>query len=283
LDERANQDFYFKNPGALHETVTRTRSITVNVDSVREGADKIKVNAEVTFKYEYSFDAPDRNNPDIISHYYDTIIEPSAEEPFSYSINPIESYDEEVACFLIYYPFLEVNSAGVIPTENININIDRNNPDSKLKFKLFLVKQVPMILTEEGNYINAIDAGPAGQDILNRDRQYSFAISEFHNSNYQITLDEFGNPTDDMMNVYTNAHRSIADSSQEISSYSYKIKSPHSSGYFYFSRPSLLRNQLVKTNPENRFFDVTIMIYDAGKADDDDATPIFEMEASKLK
>ncbi|MBR0112185.1 MAG: prepilin-type N-terminal cleavage/methylation domain-containing protein [Clostridia bacterium] len=278
-DDKANQDFLFMYPGA--KNITRDRSIIINVESTpeRDSANntikKIDVTATVYFEYQYYFDLPEEGE----TNCYESLSEPPANEAFEYKIDPISSYDEEVACFLMYYPFYDGVSA-----EDIIINIDRNNDNPPLKFKLFLVKQVPMIKTDEGTYYSALDPTVDGQEIIDKDRNYEFSISEYHNKNYTIELDSYGNPTDKMMNVYTNAHRQIGDSSQEIlGHYEYKIKSPHSSGYFFFSRPSMLRNQLVKTAPENRLYDVTIEIYNSGKVDDEDAKPICELKASRLK
>ncbi len=281
-DDKANQDFLFLYPGA--KNITRDRSIIIDVTSEPERDPlthkilKVNVRASLVFEYQYYFDLPDEGETDC----YDTLTEPPMNEPFKYSIDPISSYDEEVACFLMYYPFYDGVSA-----EEIIINIDKNNDNPPLKFKLFLVKQVPMIKTDEGTYYSILDEAVSAQvrdDYLNKDRNYEFSISEYHNKNYTIELDSFGNPTDKMMNVYTNAHRQIGDSSQAIlGDYEYKIKSPHSSGYFFFSLPSMLRNQLVKTAPENRLYNVTIEIYNSGKADDEDAKPICELKASRLK
>lgn len=270
-DDIANQEFAIKHPDGT--PTSRKRSIIVDVTSVEntEG-EGYKVYASVTFSYAYTYKVGSMTNQK------DTIDQVFSIWPEGY---PINSYDEQVASFLMYYAFYEYSG-----TENITINIDRNNDNSDLDFKLFLVKQIPMVKNSDDRYVNALDptAGTAGSRILTKDRKYAFAISEFHNTRYQITTDAAGRPTDDMMNVYTNANRQLENRDLEVTgAYSYKIKSPHSSGYFYFYKESILRNQLVRTEAENRFYNVTISIYDEGKADEEDARPVYTMQANKLK
>ncbi len=270
-DDLANQEFASRHPDGT--PTTRKRSIIVNVTSEdNPEADGYLVSAKVTFSYAYTYKAGGATGlKDTVELQFDMFKEPHS----------ISDYNTEVACFLMYYAFYEYSG-----TENITVNIDRDNNDSDLKFKLFLVKQIPMVKNSEDRYVNVLDstAGTAGSRILTKDRKYAFAISEFHNTKYQITTDAAGRPTDDMMNVYTNANRQLENRDLEVTgAYSYKIKSPHSSGYFYFYKESILRNQLVRTEAENRFYNVTISIYDEGKADEEDARPVYTMRANKLK
>lgn len=269
-DDIAGQDFSLAHPDGT--PTTRKRTVIVDVTSADDPNGGYLVYVDVTFSYAYTYKTGSATGlKDTINEVYN--IFPSGKH--------IDDYNTEVACFLMYYAFYEYNG-----TENFTINIDRYNENSDLQFKLFLVKQIPMVKNSEDRYVNVLDptAGTAGSRILTKDRKYAFAISEFHNTRYQITTDAAGRPTDEMMNVYTNANRQLENRNLEVTgAYSYKIKSPHSSGYFYFYKESILRNQLVRTEVENRFYNVTISIYDEGKADEEDARPVYTMQANKLK
>ncbi len=267
-DNLANQDFIAANPGA--EFVKRARKINITVTSRpdEEKGSGYLVYVDVQFVYDFYRTASIKFPNPVEKNY-----------PLWPGGQHIDSYDDEISLFFLYYAFYENTAA-----ENIYIYVDRDNPTSNLKFKAFIIKQVPMIQQDDGTYINAIDAGDAGVSILNKDRSYKLVINEYHNNRFPFDYE--GNPPPEAMNVYTNANKQLSNRSLDIADFKYRLKKPHTSGYFTWSKDTIARNQLVKTETEDRFFNVTIEIYPTegdNSLDGEEPKPVYTLNANKLK
>ena len=264
-DNLADQSFAAANPGASF--VKRARKINITVTSApdtEKGGYLVYV--DVQFVYDY-YKTASVKFPNPVELNY----------PIWSSGQHIDSYDDEISLFLLYYAFYENTAA-----ENINIYVDRDNATSDLVFKAFIIKQVPMIQLEDGTYVNAIDAGDAGTEILNKDRSYKLVINEYHNSKFNFNYDA-SNPPPEAMNVYTNANKQLENRNLDIADFKYRIKKPQTSGFFNFSKATIEKNQLVKTEAEDRFFHVTIEIYQSGALDGENPSPVYTLNADKLK
>ena len=251
----------------------RQRTIVINVESLENPDGGFDVDVIVTFKYKFH----------VLNKWYSKD-DKKREMEYSFSIFPesyhIASFDKEVACYLMYYPFYE----NLEDTETINIYVDYNNSESDLKFKLFLVKQIPMVLGDDGKFVSADTVATKWNEVKYNDSQYKLIINEYHNSRLNLDTQADGTLAENMRNVYTNANRRFGSSADtQISSFTYKIKKPSAGGWFYFSKQSDERNQLVKTEKEDRFYNVVIYIYDKGTVNQEGASPIHTLEASKLK
>lgn len=254
-------------------SVYRKRAINIYVNSSMtssDPADGYDVNVEVEFVYTY--------------YYYDLERNATTRREFrdieTYDFFPgghhIKSYDEQVACYFMYYPFMESYiSSNSNDVENISIYVDKENEDSDLQFKLFLVKQWPMV--------NGVLA-PKNHPIITMDTQYRFTISEEHNHKFEIDKVDNTHATEEMMNVYTNANVYL-NGTGLWEDYTYKIKSLSDNHFFYFYKDSKIKNQLVKTEQENRFYNITVTIYpnDIEADDVDESLMIYQLKASKLK
>ncbi len=185
-------------------SVYRTREINIYVTSeqttvdLKDGYD---VNVEVSFVYSY--------------YYYELeSASPTKKRTFiwteTYGLFPggyhIDSYDEGIACYFKYYPFMESSLGGYNDIEKIDIFVDVSNEDSDLQFKLFLIKQWPMV----NNTL-----APKDHPLIIADHNYRFDISERHNKNYTY-------PSDKMGNIYTNVNIYL-DGTGIWEGYSYKI------------------------------------------------------------
>ncbi len=275
-DEIMKKEFESLYPGESYDTRTRTVNIDVTSEPDEENGSGYLVYVDITFSY--SVTPRPRGYTDITVTFN---VFPAGKH--------IDSYDEEVSCFIMYFPFYE-NSV----IENFNIYVDRNNDDSDLKFKAFIIKQVPWIVRADGSLVNALDpaAGIAGSVVLSKDRTYRMRINEYHNRKF-VLPDSSDQLTDEHMNVYTNCNRQLADQTRFITNpITYRIRKNVGSGYLTFSVESLERNTLVKTTAEDRFYNVTIEIYPSGTLDFDEdhsneeeteTQPLFTLEAGKLK
>ncbi len=254
-------------------SVYRTRSIVVEAISTQttaDPADGYEVDVSVNFHYEYFYYDLEGKNPTKKNTF---------KHDETYDFFPgghhIKNYDEVVSCYLMYYPFMESYLKGENDVEKIDIHVDISNVDSNLQFKLFLVKQWPMV--------NDVPA-PANHPLILKDHAYRFDISEQHNSEYDIETVDNTHATEEMMNVYTNANVYL-DGTGLWEDYSYRIKSLSHNTYFYFYKDSKIKNQLVKTEQENRFYNVTITVFpaDVDAATAADSAKLYQLKASKLK
>lgn len=252
--------------------VYRTRKITVEATSAQTTPDEkdgYDVNVSVIFEYDYYFYDLKGKNPT-------TRIKKSHKE--SYDFFPgghhIKDYNEVVSCYLMYYPFMESYLKGENDLEKIDIQVDIANEESDLQFKLFLVKQWPMV----GDV-----PAPANHPLILKDHVYRFSISERHNSKFEIKTVDSTHAAEEMMNVYTNANVYL-DGTGLWRDYAYTVKTPLTP-VINFTEESKVKNQLVKTEQEDRFYNVTITVFpaDVDAATAADSAKLYQLKASKLK
>lgn len=287
-DELSKSDYEVKYPASKYTQISpRTRTIKVIVSSEPKGTDEsegylVFVTVDFIYTYKHSWTDTVLGVP--------TVKTGSANITYTYSVFPggysIKSYDDEVACYLMYYPFYEyiTDNVGILSyTENINLYVDYDNDDSDLKFKLFLIKQWPMVPDANGN---KVPADKNSNLIKLTDRGYFIYISEYHNDNFDLKTIDATHAHESMMNIYTNANILLDDSvpaKDRALPYTYRIKKPVGR-YVFFEEEAKAKNQLVKTQQEDRLYNVTIRIYNEDT--DIDANPdkyIYELKAKKLK
>lgn len=287
-DDLSSNEFVLKY-GNKAKVFSRTRTIDVKANSVESSSedDGYDVSVDVTFTYKYRYykynELTNQYEKNPNGGFY------TEELAYTYNIFPnphhIDSYDEEVACYLMYYAFYESSSV-----EAINIYVDNNNPDSELNFKLFLVKQWPMVDDGSGNRVVADETSfnatvaQNSQDILYDDSMYMFSINEYRNAKFEIkTFGDNNHADESMMNVFTNANVHFEDN--EIwDDYTYRIRSLSKNQWFYFYEDSILKNQLVKTEKEERFYNITIYICDVGTLPGEmEDSCLYKFEATKLQ
>lgn len=287
-DELSKSDYEVKYPASKYTQISpRTRTIKVIVSSEPKGTDEsegylVFVTVDFIYTYKHSWTDTVLGVP--------TVKTGTTNITYTYSVfpggYPIKSYDDEVACYLMYYPFYEyiTDNVGILSyTENINLYVDYDNDDSDLKFKLFLIKQWPMVLDANGNKV------PADKNstlIKLTDRGYFIYISEYHSDNFELLQTDSTHAHESMMNIYTNANVLLDDSvpaKDRALPYTYRIKKPVGR-FVFFEEEAKAKNQLVKTQQEDRLYNVTIRIYNEDT--DIDANPdkyIYELKAKKLK
>lgn len=294
-----------KNPDKIAKTVLgeiKSRTVEINAYTKAPGTDPEYTGTKYRLFVDVIYDYTSKSS----KHYW--VIHENVVNG-----KELESKDDSVTFFLMYYP-LYLGSTNEVFDIRIN-NSHKHNattlsslsdvdkakltshqtqicPDSHLKFKAFLVKQIPVIRTED-DYMPADKLSSVSEDnpdygyyttYLASDSTYAIRVREYHEFGYSDRLDDdtsyhvFSNVADTTYRVYQNAGTPPNYSNVSVS---FMLGGNTAENDSILA--ALKSGNLVNLEKQDRYFRVTISIYESGKIDDADSAPLYSLNVNKLK
>ncbi len=252
----------------------------------------VTVSAKITFQYHYKNDCAFYTR-DAFQGILDNC------QSLTYNLDDVtlSSYDEEYTLRFLYYPFFE--NPYVNDTVVTFIDIGNFNPmDKQLKYKLILAKMTPMI-NDAGNWRSVTKSEAASITVpgsgynttvptfKSADQRYKLDIYEVHPKPYNDLRYHYDSSGNWIKTTFSNANKRIFT---DTGSNTVKLKVVYCKNLRYDMNgeisvftPQLLStidgspvdaqieagDSLVKTESGDRFYNISINIYNGGSGDED--------------